>query len=235
MSGFRLSVKRLAALLVVAVLAGAATSSEAQLTRRTRRESNANRKARIAKAIEETYAHRWEVAGGGGFLRFNSGPFTQKNDEVTWATSVSYNLNPKWSAVGDIRGSYGDAKVNPLINNPVSFNGVYRPLITEYTFMAGPQYRFYAKQHLSVSGHVIAGIALGNFDGGSKGVPATTLGLWPTSNRAAFSAGVNVDYNFYPNLAFRVTPTYVGTNFGDKIQNNLGFNMGIVYRFGHTK
>jgi len=30
----------------------------------------------------------------------------------------------------------------------------------------------------------------------------------------------------------RFTPTYVGTTFGGKVQNNLGFNAGVVYRFG---
>jgi hypothetical protein len=55
--------------------------------------------------------------------------------------------------------------------------------------------------------------------------------------------GANFDYNFYPNLAFRVSPTYVGTFFRldptdtlhgppGTIQNNFGFNIGLVYRFG---
>lgn len=231
MFGSRLSARGLAVVLVIAAIAGVASTSEAQVSRRTRRESNANRKARIAKAVEDTYSHRFEVSGGGGFLRFRSGQYTQKNDEISWATSTTYYLKPKLGIVGDIRGSYGDAKVS----NGYSNNGVFRPLITEYTLMAGPQYRFYSKQHLAVTGNVLAGVTLGNFDGGSKGVPATVLGLWPTSNRAAFSANVNLDYNLYPNLAFRVTPTYVGTDFGGTIENNLGFNVGIVYRFGHIK
>jgi hypothetical protein len=55
-----------------------------------------------------------------------------------------------------------------------------------------------------------------------------------------------VDYNFYPNLAFRIAPTYLGTFFrrspedvnhgpNGTIQNNFGFNAGIVYRFGKIK
>ena len=91
-----------------------------------------------------------------------------------------------------------------------------------------------------------ATIALGNFDGGSNGVPAVNLGMWATSNRPVFSVGASFDYNFYPNLAQRVTPTYVGTMFrgnnintngtlgaqNGSIQNNVGVNAGIVYRFG---
>ncbi len=237
--------KGLAVALVVLTIAGAAPSAEAQTSRRTRRETNATRKARIERTIQETYNHRWELSGGGGYLRFRSGEFTQKNNEITWATSATYNIDTKWGIVGDIRGMYGNAKVQPLINAPQPISGVYNPLITEYTFLFGPQYRFYAKQKLSVTGSVLGGIALGNFDGGSKGIPAPLLGLWSTSNRAAFSANVNVDYNLYPNLALRVTPTFVGTTFTGIDQNtgqtnggfqgNLGINGGVVYRFGHIK
>jgi hypothetical protein len=231
MSGFRLSTQRLVVILSFAIFSIAAlpgSTAHAQ-GRRNRRESNANRKARIERTIQETYSHKYELFAGGGYLRFRSGQYLQKNNEVTWATSGTYFLNSKLGIVADVRGAYGNAKIGNTIYN------IPNPLITEYTFMGGPTYRFYAKQKYAASAHVLAGYTLGNFDGGTKGIPATSLGLWPTSNRAAFSAGVNLDYNFYPNLAFRLTPTYVGTNFGGTIQNNLGVNVGIVYRFGKLK
>ncbi len=239
MSGFRSSVYRLAVLVLLAAFTFGITSADAQMTRRSRRESNANRQARVIRTVQETYSHRYEVFGGGGFLRFRSGEYLQRNAEVTWATSGTYYLNQKFGIVADIRGGYGNAKVGNTIYN------IANPLITEYTFMGGPSYRFYAKQKTAISGHVLAGYSLGNFDGGSKGISATKLGMWATSSRPVFSAGVNFDYNFYPNLAFRLTPTYVGTTFNGidlntgksngSIQNNLGVNAGIVYRFGKIK
>ncbi|WP_213804624.1 hypothetical protein [Granulicella sp. dw_53] len=238
MSGFRSSTKRqsllsrVAALtiaaLAVATMMVATPSAHAQL-RRNRRESNANRKARIARTTQETYNHRYEFFGGGGYLRFRSGDNLQRNNEITWATSATYFLNPKVGIIADVRGSYGNAKVGNTIFN------IRNPLITEYTFMGGPTYRFYAKQKMAASVHVLGGYSLGNFDGGTKGIPATLLGMWPTSNKAVFSAGFNLDYNFYPNFAFRLTPTYVGTTFGGEVQNNIGVNAGIVYRFGKIK
>jgi hypothetical protein len=242
MSGFRKNMQHLAVAFAVATLTLAATTADAQV-RRPRRESNANRKARIERTIQETYSHRYELFGGGGYLRFRSGENLQRNNEVTWATSGTYYLNEKLGIVADIRGSYGNAKVGNTIYN------IGNPLITEYTFMGGPSYRFYAKQKLAVSAHALVGYSLGNFDGGTKAIPAVNLGLWKTEGRPAFSAGVNFDYNFYPNLAFRVTPTYVGTTFQGRnvingvgsgatngsIQNNLGVNVGFVYRFGKIK
>ena len=242
MSGFRKNMQRLAVVLFAVPLIVGNTVAHAQV-RRTRRESNANRKARIERTIQDTYSHRYELFGGGGYLRFRSGEYLQRNNEVTWATSGTYFLNPKLGITADVRGAFGNAKVGNTIYN------VANPLITEYTFMGGATYRFYAKQKFAISGNALAGFALGNFDGGSKGVSAPLLGMWATSNRPAFSVGANLDYNFYPNLAFRIGPTWVGTAFhgnninpdgslgsqNGTIQSNLGFNAGIIYRFGRIK
>jgi hypothetical protein len=114
----------------------------------------------------------------------------------------------------------------------------------------------------------LAGTAWGLFSGGAKGETGNDVGLWNDGLRPAFSLGVSADYNIYPNLALRFTPTWVGTNFagtktlvgtvttttitttgttntttttttpiynganGSSIQNNIGFNAGVVYRFG---
>jgi opacity protein-like surface antigen len=217
-------------MLLAALLASGAGIVQAQSTRRTRRETNANRQARIARIVQDTYNHQWEIGGGGGYLRYRSGEGLQKNNEVTfWMTATRY-LNPKFGIVGDIRGAYGNAKIGPN-NEFLKFD----PQISEYTFLAGPTYRFYAKEKTAVSVFAVGGAGLGKFDGGSKGIPSSLLGTWPSQTRAAFSVGLNLDYNFYPNLAVRVTPTYVGTTFGGTIQNNAGFNIGLVYRFGQHK
>ena len=242
MSGFRKNMQRLAVVLFAVTLIVGNTVAHGQV-RRTRRESNVNRKARIERTIQDTYSHRWELFGGGGYLRFRSGEYLQHNNEVTWAASGTYFLNPKLGITGDARGGFGNAKVGNTIYN------IANPLITEYTLMGGVTYRLYMKQKFAISANGLAGYALGNFDGGSKGVPAQNLGMWATSNRPAFSVGANFDYNFYPNLALRITPTYVGTAFrgmnltngvpngtvNGTIQNNLGFNAGIIYRFGRIK
>ncbi len=215
----------------VFLLAALSLPSGAQVVaRRARRESNANRKARIARAIQETYSKRNEAAGGGGYLRFRSGEHLQKNNEVTFFLSETYFLNPKLGITGDVHGAYGKAKVGNTIYN------IPNPQISEYFFTAGPTYRFYSKQKEAISGFVTGGVAYGKFSDGTKGYPSIDVGIWKDAWRPAFTAGVNLDYNFFPNLAFRVTPTYMGTTFtspeGGSVQNNLGVNVGVVYRFG---
>lgn len=199
--------------------------------RRARRETNASRQARIARTIEQTYSNRWELFGGGGYLRWRGGPYTKKNNEVSWAAAANYYLDPKLAVVADARGSFGYA--HALINNQF---GVYNPQINEYTFMGGVSYRFYRTEKVALSAQALGGVAWGIFSGGAKGLQGTQIGLWSDGFRPAFSVGVSVDYNIFPNLAFRATPTYLGTTFtspaGGSLQNNLGFNAGVVYRFG---
>jgi len=194
---------------------------------RARRETNASRQARIQRTIDATYAHRWEIFGGGGYLRFRSGQYTRKNNEVSWAAATNYYLNPKLAIVGDARGSFGNA--HAIVNNQY---GVYNPQINEYNFMGGVSYRFYRKEKVALSAQGLGGVGWGIFSGGAKGLSGTTVGLWPDGVKPAFSLGVSADYNIFPELAFRFTPTYVGTTFGGKVQNNLGFNAGVIYRFG---
>jgi hypothetical protein len=230
LSGSRV-IQALAAFLLIAVFA--ASPAIAQTTRRSGHETNASRKARIDREIQETYTHRWEVGGGGGYLRFRSGEYTQRNSEITFWVDTTYYLNEKLGITGELRGAYGNAKT--LQGNQFA-TLVGNPQISEYPFMAGPTYRFLLHQKYSVSGFALGGTAIGKFDGASHNIPASQLGFWPSTNAApAFSVGANLDLNLYPNLAFRIAPSYLGTTFGSSLQNNLGFEMGLVYRFGRQK
>jgi len=229
MFGFRFSVKCAAAALAAVFLASGATTLKAQFLPHARRETNANRRARIERTIQDTYSHKWEVGGGGGYLRFRSGEDLQRNNEVTFWLSGTRYFTPKLGILADVRGAYGNAKIgNTNFTLP-------NPQISQYTFMAGPNYRFYLREKMAASVFGTVGAGIGKFDSGSKGIPADQLGIWPSETRTVFSAGVNLDYNFYPNLAFRITPTYLGSTWGGTIQNNLGVNLGVVYRFGRIK
>ena len=221
---------------VLAVLAGLAIApAGAQSTRRQRRESNVNRRARIERTIRETYNHRFEAAAGGGYLRFRSGDNNLHNNDVTAATSLAYYLNPKLAAVADVRASFGSAKLNSQIFAQPGFpaiNGPYRPSISHYTFLGGVRYRFYAKQKMAASVDGLGGATFGWFDGDRLGAAPQALGLYQDGVRPAFALDLNLDYNFFPNLAVRLQPTYAPTLFGGSLQNNAGINFQLVYRFG---
>ena len=222
-----------AGLAVGLVLAGGVKAQAQRPQKRSRRETNASRQARIQRTIEATYAHPWEVFGGGGYLRWRSGEFTQKNNEISWVAGTSYYLTPKLAIVGIAQGSFG--KAHPLRFNP-NAAPIPNPQINEYFFTGGANYRFYEKEKVALSVQGTGGIAWGIFSSGSPtSYYGPQIGLWQDGFRPAFTLSVNADYNVYPNLAVRLSPTYVGTTFGGQVQNNLGFNAGIVYRFGQRK
>ncbi len=227
-----------AALLLLASLAPLA--ARAQYAPRPRRETTATRRARLQREINETYSHRLEYSGGGGYLRFRSGQYLRRNNEITFYSSLNYFLSashPRLGVMGEVEGAFGSAKIG---NNP--FNLAQNPKISQYIFTGGPSFRLIAQRRIALSVFGTGGVALGNFAGGDKAIPPDLLGLWSTTLRPAFTAGVTLDYNFYPNLAARITPTYIGTTFDGApvngvqtvhgtLQNNVGFNIGIVYRF----
>ncbi len=221
------------ALLALLAITFATSAASAQSSRRPRRESNANRKARIARTIAETYSHRWEAGGGGGYERFRSGQFQQRDNQVTFWASTLYSLSPKLGVLGEVRGGFGKAKLTNIL--PSGNVLPFKPQISEYSFMAGPSYRIIRKEKFSASVFATGGLGLGKFDGDSKGLSAKDIGVWTGTFAPNFSAGVNLDFNLYPNLAFRLSPNYLGSVYGGTLQNNKGINAGFVYRFGKIK
>ena len=216
------------------VLAALGTADRAQGQRkpkRAHRETNASRQARIERTLHATYSYPWEVFGGGGYLRWTSGPFTKKNNEVSWAAQADRYISPKLAIVGAAQGSFGYAHQQL----PLQFPQIARPQINEYFFTGGLNYRFYEREKVALSAQGTGGVAWGIFSKGAKGLTGPEVGLWQDGFQPAFTFSVNADYNFFPNLAVRVSPTYVGSTFGGQVQNNIGFNAGIIYRFGRQK
>jgi hypothetical protein len=193
---------------------------------RRHRSVSINRQRRIAAIVKDTYSHKYEIFVGGGYLRFRDGQYIRKMNEGNWVVNGTRYFSPLFGITADVRGHYGPAE---LYNNQYNISN---PTISQYTFMAGPQWRFYRTEKLAASVNVLAGATMGNFDGDSKGFAAPLLGMWPTSTRASASANLNLDYNLYPNFTARISPTYLFSNYGGQIQNNRGFNFGFVYRFG---
>ncbi len=206
--------------------APAPPQQRAQVLREAQSRVDARRRQREQQQEQETYSHRFEVAAGGGYLRFRPGQNLQHNTEAAWNVGFTDWLRPKLGVTADVRGYYGTA-----ITNNFEFQ-VYKPSVSQYTFMGGPQYRYFQNQHWALSFQGLAGVAHGNFSTGLGSLRGAPVGLWPDGTAFALSAGAPIDYNLGPGLAVRLNPNYLLTNFGSSIQNNLGFTAGVVVRFG---
>ena len=203
-----------------------APAQRAEVLREAQARVKARRKLRIQQIIQDTYSHKYEAYFGGGYLRFRPGSSLQKINEYDWNIGLTDYFAGKLGITADFRGYYGTTYTN------VNQFQVFSPSISQYTFMAGPQIRFYEGQHWAWSGNALVGVGHGNFSTGTGGLPGTLIGLYPDSNVVNVSVGANLDYNLGPGLALRLTPNYLLTDYGSELQHNLGFNAGVVYRFG---
>ncbi len=195
-------------------------AQEAQARIRVRRAQ------RTQRVVQDTYSHKFEIYGGGGYTRFRPGSSLQHINESAWNGGVTDYLWPRIGITADLRGYYGTA-----FTYPSSFN-LFKPSISQYTFMVGPQYRILRREHWAISGQALIGGSKGNFNASNSGLPGTLIGLWSNGTNVSFSAGVPIDYNVGPGFAIRIQPNYWLTTFSDTAQvKNLGFNIGIVYRF----
>ncbi len=177
--------------------------------------------------VQDTYSHKFEVYGGGGYTRFRPGESLQHINESAWNGGFTDYIRPRLGITADLRGYYGTAFITPNQYN------IFKPSISEYSFMAGPQYRIVRREHWAVSGQVLVGGAKGNFNGNGAEFPGTLVGLWSSGTNFSAAVGVPIDYNIGPGLAFRIQPGYWLTTFGSTTQvKNLGFTTGLVFRFG---
>ncbi len=187
---------------------------------------DARRRLREQQAEQDTYSHKFEVYGGGGYLRFRPGSSLQHNTEAAWNVGLTEWIRPKLGITGDVRGYYGTA-----ITNNFEFQ-VFKPAVSQYTFLGGPQYRYFQSEKWALNAEVLAGVARGNFSTGLGSLTGAPVGLYPDGNVFALTVGAPIDYNLGPGLAIRLNPNYLLTTFGSETQQNLGFTVGVVYRFG---
>lgn len=186
----------------------------------------ARREARRAQAIKDVYSHLYEPYVGMGYMRFVPGPGLQRTTFYAWDTGLSRYYGERLGGTIDIRGNYGTTFVGL---NPFS---ITKPSVAVYSVQGGPTYRFYLQPKYSISGHVLAGYAHGNFSGDTNQLGGQRLGLWPDGGTFAANAAIAAEYNVSPGLGIRLAPEYNINGFGSTIQYSRGFTFGFVFRYG---
>ena len=197
-----------------------------RLAREAQERVRARRAARTEATIKDTYSHRYDIYFGYTYLRIRPGHNLQHANEYGWNAGITRYFNPKLGITADLRGYYKSVYVG---NNPYA---LFQPFISNYSVMVGPQYSLRQRKSYAVSGVVLAGVTRNLFYGNSAGFPGTLVGLYPNATRFTAAAAVPVDINLGPGLAFRIAPDYDLTTWGGDVQHNLGFTLGLNYRFG---
>ena len=199
-------------------------SNEGQVSVQAR--IKARREQRRAQAIHDTYSHLFEAFTGGGYIRFTPGPGLQRVTMYSWDASITRYYGEKLGATIDGRGYYGTAYVG------LNLSSITRPAISQYAVMGGPTYRLRMRPKYSISVHGLGGVAMSDFSGDTGGFGTAVLGLYPDGTTYALDGGIVGEANLSPTLSLRLGGEYYGTGFGSTMQNNFGFQYGLVYRFG---
>ena len=202
-----------------------------RLAREAQERVRARREARTQAAIKDTYSHKYEIYFGYAYLRMRPGHDLQHANESGWNAGITRLFSPKFGVSADLRGYYKSVYVG---NNPYS---LFQPFISNYSVMVGPQYYVRQKKSYAISGQVLAGVTHNLFDATSAGQPGYLVGLYDNGTRFTAAAVLPVDVNLGPGLALRIAPDYNLTTWADHTrgtdyQHNLGFMLGLNYRFG---
>jgi hypothetical protein len=179
------------------------------------------------------YDYRWEVYGGAAYAHFNAGPqLVQGANLGGFDVQAARFFTQRWALDANVRGYYGTSGTQP---NPYGIRG---PFVSQYMFMAGPEYRGPSNQHITTTLHALFGAARGGFESALKDqngdkVPPSAVGFF--SNQTAFGSalGGTIDLNRSPRLVFRISPDATLTNYGSAgIKAQFAISVGLVYRLG---
>ena len=209
-----------------------------RLAREAQERVRARRAARTAATVKDTYSHKYEIYFGYSYLRMRPGHFLQHANEYGWDAGMTRLFTPKFGVSADLRGYYKSVFVG---NNPYSLN---QPFISNYSAMVGPQYYVRQRKNYAISGQVLAGVTHNLFNADSAGHPGNLVGLYNNGTNFTAAAVIPVDINLGPGLALRIAPDYNLTTWGYNLttpagpvsgtdfQHNLGFTLGLNYRYG---
>ena len=172
------------------------------------------------------YQNHWQFYFGAGYRDFAAGPELHQRANMGGPDmQITRRLNNHWGATGNVRMYWGTTGTIP---NPY---GIHGPLVSEYDFAAGPEYRGPHNKHAALNFHALVGGSYGVYETELEGVPPGQLGFY--SNGLAFlgAFGGSLDLNRSANWALRISPDYMFTNHGSNYQNQFAISVGVLYRF----
>jgi hypothetical protein len=172
-----------------------------------------------------------EVYGGYAFTHANPEVGLPKQNMSGWVGSVTGYANHWFGAGFEISAGFGD------IPAP---SGVKAPNLhfKEYSYMAGPQFRFLDTKKVQSSVKVLIGGAFGQVNLSSFTTPEQVQALgnagYAGFNQTKFAAmvAVPIDWGVSKLVAIRVEPGIYMTDFSKTKEGNFRLSIGPVFRFG---
>jgi hypothetical protein len=175
-----------------------------------------------------------ELYGGFGFTIANPETNLPRQNMEGWVASATGYARQWFGVTAEFSGQFGNIPAPSGITAPqLSFK--------EYSYLAGPQFRFLDRERIQSSFKLMVGGVFGqvNLDSSTSPNSISQLGAagYLGFNQTKFAAlfAVPVDVTVTKLIAIRVEPGLYVTNFNQHGQGNFRFSVGPVFRFGHRE
>ncbi len=177
------------------------------------------------------YDNKNQFYFGAGYRHYNAGPDLLHGNAMG-GPDMQYTrrIANHWGLTGNMRAYYGTSGAVPNVY------GVQGPLVSEYMFLGGPEYRSIHNEHAAVNFHALVGGSYGIYDADlPSGVTPAQVGFY--SNGLAFGGafGGSLDLNRSANWALRISPDLMLTHHGNQFQEQFAISVGVLYRFTGKK
>jgi hypothetical protein len=173
-----------------------------------------------------------DVFGGYAYAKADPETNLPRENMHGWVGSASGYATHWFGAAVEIAGQFGN------IPAPSSASGAPSLSFKEYSYMAGPQFRFLNQKRVQSSFRILMGGVFGqvNLASSTTQQQINQLGAagYGGFNQTKFAAlfAVPVDVSVSRLLAVRVEPGIYLTNFNQSGQGNFRLSIGPVFRFG---
>ncbi len=173
-----------------------------------------------------------DVFGGWSYAKANPSSTLPKTNMNGWVGSAEGYATHWFGAGFEIAGQFGS------IPPPPSVSGAPNLSSKEYSYMAGPQFRFVNQKRIQSAVRILVGGVFGQVNLASTTTSSQINqlgaagygGFNETKFAALFALPVDVSVNRL--IAIRVEPGIYLTNFNQSGQGNFRLSIGPVFRFG---
>ena len=179
------------------------------------------------------YDNKYDVSVGMAYAHAKAGPTLLQGSNLGGLDlSGSYWFSKHFALEGSGRGYLGTSGAAP---NPYDISG---PFISEYFFVAGPEWLGPHNKHGALIAHALFGGAYGKFEQNLRGQSPAVVDFYNDQFAPAAILGGHIDLNRSSRWVFRITPdalvTRYGINYGNKLTQtdvNFAISVGVEYRF----
>jgi hypothetical protein len=183
------------------------------------------------------YDNRYDAYVGAAYRHLKAGPTLLQGANIGGIDSgASLWFSKRWAAEGSFRyylgttgAGYGGNTQEELIKGP---------FISEYFFVAGPEWLGPHNKHGALIAHAMFGGVYGDFEHDLRGLSPSCCGFYNTQLAPTAIIGGHMDLNRSPRWVFRITPdaifTRYGINYGPKttqLDVNFAISVGVEYKF----